>query len=131
MKQIGEYIIAFLTGFFLYGLLEIAGRGYTHWTMTLMGGTVLCVLYHMEGKGLRRVENALFGAIFVTAAEFTVGVLDNLIMGWEVWDYSDVPLNLYGQICLPFSILWFILCVPASFLCSAIFTKYHPKSVHG
>lgn len=128
MKQFGEYIIAFLTGFFLYGLIEVAGRGYTHWTMTLMGGTVLCVLYRMEGS-LRRGECVLFGALFITAAEFTVGVFDNIIMGWAVWNYSEVRGNLYGQICLPFSLLWFLLCIPASFLCSAIFIKYHPQAV--
>ena len=46
------------------------------------------------------------------------GVADNLVMGWNVWDYSSMPLNLYGQICLPFSGLWFLLCIPAFGICS-------------
>lgn len=33
-----EYGIMFLLGCFIYSLLEIAARGYTHWTMTLLGG---------------------------------------------------------------------------------------------
>ena len=39
-------------------------------------------------------------------------------LGWNVWDYSSMPLNLYGQICLPFSGLWFLLCIPAFGICS-------------
>lgn len=27
-----------------------------------------------------------------------------------VWDYSAAPFNLLGQICLPFTLLWFPLC---------------------
>lgn len=29
--------------------------------------------------------------------------------GWNVWDYNNMPLNLLGQICLPFTVLWFFL----------------------
>ena len=36
-----EPFFAFLMGFFLYALVEIAGRGYTHWTMCLTGGLIL------------------------------------------------------------------------------------------
>ena len=35
----------FLLGAFVYSLLEIVCRGYTHWTMTLTGGTAAVGLY--------------------------------------------------------------------------------------
>ncbi len=127
MKQFGETTIAFLMGFFLYTLIEITGRGYTHWTMALAGGLTLAMLYRMECT-LRAsyVEKALLGALFVTALEFTVGIFVNLILDWEVWNYSEVYPNLLGQICLPFSALWFILCIPASMICRRIHLQYHP-----
>lgn len=28
---------------------------------------------------------------------------------WNVWDYSNMPFNLLGQICLPFTVIWFFL----------------------
>lgn len=28
-----------------------------------------------------------------------------------------LPLNIMGQICLPFSLIWFVLTIPASALC--------------
>lgn len=126
MKRIGEYTAAFLMGFFLYAMVEILCRGYTHWTMALTGGTVLFVLYHMECTlAAPRLLKACLGALFVTALEFTVGVIDNLIMGWHVWDYSDMQYNLLGQICLPFSVLWFLLCIPASQICRRLYLQYH------
>ena len=31
-------------------------------------------------------------------------------MGWNVWDYTDQPFNLMGQICLPFAVIFSGLC---------------------
>jgi uncharacterized membrane protein len=51
----------------------------------------------------------LLGAIIITGLEFLTGVLVNLWLGLSVWDYSYMPFNLLGQICLPYSILWLLL----------------------
>lgn len=105
-------------GAFVYSLLEIVCRGYTHWTMTLTGGTAAVGLYllHAAAPPKTLLLQCLCGALLITALEFTVGVADNLVMGWNVWDYSSMPLNLYGQICLPFSGLWFCCAFPHSAL---------------
>lgn len=125
-KHSGEYIAAFLFGFFAYCFFEIAVRGRTHWTMGILGGMTLCVLYRMEHSLHEpRWVCALLGAGFVTAAEFTVGVFDNLIMGWQVWDYSDRAFNILGQICPLFSALWFLLCLMALRVCGVFYRQYH------
>lgn len=125
MKQLGTYLSAFLLGFFLYAMFEIAERGYTHWTMALTGGIAMTMLYSMELRlQISIVEKALLGCLFVTALEFTVGIFDNLIMGWAVWDYTNVRMNLLGQICLPFSVLWFLLCIPAIGICKLLRRNY-------
>lgn len=124
-KHIGEYAAAFLLGFFLYAMLEIAGRGYTHWSMGILGGGTLALLYHMELRIPSRPMRALLGGCFVTAAEFTCGVCENLILGWEIWDYSDLHIQLLGQISLLFSLLWIALCFLATFLCSLLYRQYH------
>lgn len=127
IKQPGEYAAVFLTGFFLYAFLEIAGRGRTHWSMGILGGAALCLLYRME-HSLQEplLIRALLGAMFVTAAEFTAGVIDNLIMGWKVWDYSDQPFNLLGQICPLFSCIWVLLCCFGCRIAARIYRQYHP-----
>lgn len=112
-------------GFFLYAFVEVAGRGYTHWTMCLTGGIVLAVIYTLSNRpATTLVRTCFLGTGIITLIEFAVGVFDNLIMGWQVWDYSDQPLNILGQVCPLFSLLWFVLCIPAYFLCRGIEGKF-------
>ncbi|MBS6596008.1 MAG: hypothetical protein KH326_02970 [Ruminococcus callidus] len=94
--------------------------------MTLTGGTAAVGLYllHAAAPPKTLLLQCLCGALLITALEFTVGVADNLVMGWNVWDYSSMPLNLYGQICLPFSGLWFLLCIPAFGICSVAAKRF-------
>lgn len=125
MKTIGTRAFVFLTGCFIYSLMEISARGFTHWTMTLTGGIILTILYEMF-TGLRSVpfwQKCILGSLIITSVEFTVGVIVNIILGWNVWNYFDMPFNILGQICLPFTVLWFFLCIPAGFVCGIIRKK--------
>ena len=58
----------------------------------------------------------LLGAAMVTAAEFAAGCVLNLWLGLGVWDYTDMPFNLMGQICLPFSAAWIVVSAAAILL---------------
>lgn len=121
-----EYGIMFLLGCFIYSLLEIAARGYTHWTMTLLGGIVGMLLYRLHSTAPRHtlLLQALSGAFIITALEMVVGVLDNLVLQWHVWSYREMPWNVYGQICLPFSVLWFLVCIPALGICEVVRKRF-------
>lgn len=125
--HIYELGFIFLLGAFIYSFIEIVFRGHTHWTMTLLGGVSGAVLYCISAGDEPLLLKAFTGAIIITALEMCVGVIDNIILKWSVWNYSDLPLNLFGQICLPFSALWFLLCIPALFFCRGVrerFNKY-------
>lgn len=123
--KLSQFTFAFLMGFFIYSLIEIVCRGFTHWTMSLTGGFVLALLYAVNSRRtITLIRSCFAGSLIITALEFAVGVFDNLIMDWNVWDYSDMPLNLLGQICLPFTGLWFALCIPAYFLCRFIRSRF-------
>lgn len=52
---------------------------------------------------------SILGAIIITIFEFIVGVIVNIILKWNVWNYATVPFNIMGQICLPFSLIWIVL----------------------
>lgn len=52
------------------------------------------------------VQQSLIGAGMVTLFEFITGLIVNVWLGLGVWDYSNMPLNILGQICLPFTLLW-------------------------
>ncbi len=117
----GRNIALFLGGGILYSLLEIVLRGYTHWSMTLTGGACLLIMYR---RYTSRPDDSLlfkcfYGMCVITAFEFAVGCLVNLVMGWEVWDYSHMYLNLLGQICPSYSAGWFLLSAPIALICTA------------
>lgn len=86
-------IAVFVLGAGAYGAMEILFRGYTHWTMLLTGGACVLTMYYMQEWILSQpvVLGALAGAMIITAYEFFVGVVVNLKLGWQVWDYSAMP----------------------------------------
>lgn len=119
-RIIKEDIILFLFGGILYSLIEILFRGYTHWSMTLTGGICLVILYRhfLNNPYESLLSRCFFGMAVITCFEFVVGCIVNLLLHWNVWDYSGQFLNLMGQICLLFSSLWFFLTIPVIWLCS-------------
>lgn len=116
------YSILFLIGFFGYGLLEIVWRGYTHPTMGLAGGLSLCFLsiINEKLKQLKLIYKAILGGLFITTIEFLIGILMNVGLKSQIWDYSTMPFNLFGQICLSFSVLWCALSIPMMWLTTII-----------
>ena len=113
LKPFGIYCFGGLA----YGVLEIIYRGQTHISMFWVGGLCFLVIAAIDSIGLfggSLVFEAPVCAAFVTAVEFVSGVIINLRLGLGVWDYSGIPLNLMGQICLPFSVIWLGLSVPAA-----------------
>ena len=112
----GKWLWMFGTGGSAYFLLELLYRGHSHVSMFFAGGLsaalifLLCCGGKLRGAGWY-VRCAL-GSAIITAVEFFTGVFVNLYLQLHVWDYSSLPLNLLGQICLPFSAFWFFLTLP-------------------
>ena len=106
-------ILVFILGAAAYGLIEVLFRGHTHWTMVITGGACVLTLYYLQSwlLALPLVIAALAGAVIITVYEFFVGVIVNLHLGWNVWDYSHMPCNVMGQICPAFTGAWFCLCL--------------------
>ncbi|MDO4333819.1 MAG: hypothetical protein Q4C58_14205 [Eubacteriales bacterium] len=102
-------LVLWSIGGLLYVILEMIWRGYSHWTMYLVGGIcflLIGAINEIIPWEMPLVLQCIIGALIVTAVEFLSGCIVNIWLGWHVWDYSDMPLNLLGQICLPFSLLW-------------------------
>lgn len=115
-----EYFIIYLLGAVLYGLAELLWRGWTHWTMLLCGGLCFLLMYMIADSSLKRTQKWVLCAAVITAVEFETGLLINLILGWDVWDYSDMPMNLLGQICPAFTLAWLGLSIPGTALCDLL-----------
>lgn len=123
MKRISEYLFLWALGGALYYSFEVMFRGFSHWSMFVLGGVCLVFIY-VQGKVLGWQEplwrQTVRCIIFVTAMEFITGIIVNKWLGYGVWDYSDQPLQLFGQICVPFMVIFSGLCVLGIFLSSWI-----------
>lgn len=109
MKALCKNLFLFIVGGILYYLIEIIWRGRSHFSMFFVGG--LCFV--LIGKINEYISwetpvyiQSILGSIIITTIEFISGCILNIWLGLGVWDYSNIPFNLFGQICLPFSILW-------------------------
>lgn len=49
--------------------------------------------------------------IVVTLLEWITGIVLEKLFHHRWWDYSNVPFNIQGHICLPFSLAWGVACV--------------------
>lgn len=105
-----EFFIFIIFGI-SYFTLEILCRGYSHWTMIFLGGivSVLIGLINEITPNMRMWKQMFLGTILITVFEFILGYILNIKLGLGIWDYSNIPFNIMGQICLPFSFLWFVL----------------------
>ena len=116
MKQLCKLLFLFMIGGGLYAAIEVMWRGHTHWTMAILGGFcfVICGgLNEWLSWDAPLWIQALICCLAITAAELVAGLILNLWLCLGIWDYSGLPFNLAGQICLGYSCLWYLLSIPA------------------
>lgn len=115
-----HYLLGFFIGGFGYNIIEICMRGYSHWTMTLVGGACYLVIgmlneFSFQWGGSIFMQS-LAGAVIITSAELLCGIICNLYLGWNIWDYSHLPYNILGQIALWPTVRWFFLSTAIIFI---------------
>ena len=96
--------LLFTVGGGAYMGLELLWRGWSHGSMFLAGGSCFLLLGELDKRRLPIPIRAALGAGVITMVEYAAGLLFN--RSYAVWDYRDQPMNLHGQICLPFSLIW-------------------------
>lgn len=119
LRRFNKAAILFLIGAAAYALIEVAFRGYTHWTMAVLGGILFLLLGGLNEWipwEMPLVLQCVIGAVIVTVAEFLAGLILNVWLGLGIWDYSDVPGNILGQICPQFIFAWLGLSLVAIIL---------------
>lgn len=105
-----------------YASLEVLWRGYSHWTMILVGGAAVFCMYNIFNDSYRAplAVKCLLSAFSVCVLEFLSGCVINLWLGLQVWDYSQLHFNILGQVCPLFFGVWFVFSIPASYACRII-----------
>ncbi len=123
MGKVGCRVLSMLLwswGGTVYFLLEVVFKTLTghperiSWTM-LVVAILLTIPVERAGEQLPWEVplwlQALCCAALVTAVELIAGCIINLWLGWDVWDYTAMPGNLWGQICPQYSAIWWVLCL--------------------
>lgn len=108
------YYALYFIGGFVYVGIELLFRGRSHYTMFIVGGICFLLvgsLNEIIKKPMSLLTQGIIGAIMITTVEFITGCIVNLHLHWNVWDYSNMPFNVLGQICLPFTIAWVALAI--------------------
>lgn len=105
-----------------YSLIELLWRGFTHWTMAVTGGICMTFIYAVRDRyaSTDLWKRCFAGCIMITTVELSIGFVVNILLEWSVWSYSGELLNFHGLICPLYTLLWFLLCVPADLLSGQI-----------
>ena len=111
-----KQILLFCTGGLAYVGIELLWRGYSHISMFFAGGACFLLLGKLNKMRPRLplVLRGCLGALAITQVELLTGLLVN--RQYTVWDYRETPFNFFGQVCLPFSLLWIPLSLLAMWL---------------
>lgn len=119
--KIFKFAVLFLFGGNIYYLIEILWRGYSHFTMFILSG--LCFLligslneYYFKYRKSPILLQLLASCLIITVLELIFGLILNVWLGLDIWDYSHLEYNFMGQICLKYSLKWFFLVLPAIIL---------------
>lgn len=106
-------IAIFLFSGSLYYVLEVLFKKThtSHWSMFVLAG-ISSVLFIDGLNNLFSYEMDFLLQIFlcstaITICELFVGLTINI--DHSIWNYTNMPLNYKGQICLPFYFLWMLL----------------------
>ena len=119
MNKVKKYGVLALIGGIIYGAIEVACRGHTHWTMVILGGVCFVavgLINEIIPWEMPLAVQMLCGCIIITALEFCCGCVVNLWLGWGVWDYSKLWGNFLGQICPLYSVIWYFVSLIAILL---------------
>lgn len=109
-------LIWFLLGAFYYaleGIWRIPKGGYANIAMLAVGG--LCGLLVgginqiPKFYNMKVIYQSLIGTVMTLLVEFLSGLVLNVWLGLGIWDYSNMPFNILGQVCLPFALLWLLV----------------------
>lgn len=107
-------IVLFLIGGFLYYFIEISVRGFSHWTMIIVGGIcfiLMGLINELFTFEITIVNQALISTVLITIIEYISGLILNIKLGLNIWDYSDKAFNISGQICLENCCYWVVLSI--------------------
>ncbi|WP_368488892.1 hypothetical protein [Clostridium sp. BJN0013] len=107
-----DLILIFIMGS-IYMILEGLWRGWTHISMLIVGGIAAFFIGKLNESNAfsnrKMWKQCLIGTLIILVLEFAAGIILNIWLQLEIWDYSNIWGNILGQICIFYAIIWFLL----------------------
>lgn len=125
-----KYAFLFITGGFAYGGIENIFRGYSHISMFIAGGIcfiLIGLLNEVYSWDMALLSQMVISALIITGIELVSGIIVNVWLKLNIWDYTPLPYNFMGQICLLYTNIWFLLSLFAILLDITCVTFYLRK----
>ena len=108
-KVVFKYLFLAIIGGMLYWAIEMIFRGYSHFSMAILGAwcfVALGLINEVIPWSMPLFQQIIIGETIILASEFFAGCVLNLWLQLNIWDYSNLPGNILGQICWQFALLW-------------------------
>lgn len=124
MKHLVKNMLLFGVGYCTYIAIEVTYRGYSHILMGICGGLAIILIDKINDYLSWDMDILIqggIGSLIITTFELVIGEISLHTNYLPVmWDYSNVPLNFDGVICLPFSLIWIFLSIVAILMADSI-----------
>lgn len=125
MKKFIGKLGLFLSCGFIYCMIEILFRGWSHWSMFVLTGFlgVFCVdsINNVLSFDCDYIVQILISTILCTIGEGISGIILNVWLQLNVWDYSKITFGtfFFGQCNVLFCFAWMLIISIIIFYCDA------------
>ena len=125
MKKFIGKLGLFLSCGFIYCMIEILFRGWSHWSMFVLTGFlgVFCVdsINNTLSFDCDYIVQILISTILCTIGEGISGIILNVWLQLNVWDYSKMAFGtfFFGQCNVLFCFAWALIISVVIFYCDA------------
>lgn len=127
-RLLAYFIIYSIIGYIIETIFGIMTKGVWESRQSFLYGP-FCGIYGLGAvvmimflQYFNKNNNTLFigGFIVGSIVEYVVSLIGEIVFNVKWWDYSNMPLNLNGRICVFFSLFW-------GFLAIYLMSYAHPK----
>lgn len=118
-RVLAYFIIYSIIGYIIETLFGIVTKGVWESRQSFLYGP-FCAIYGLGAvvmilslQYFNKNNNSLFfgGFIVGSIVEYVVSLFGEIILNVKWWDYSDMPLNINGRVCVYFSLFWGFLAI--------------------
>lgn len=127
-RLLAYFVIYSIVGYIIETLFGMVTKGVIESRKSFLYGP-FCAIYGVGAvvmivflEYFKKNNNTLFfGGFFIgSVVEYLVSLFGEMMLHVKWWDYSNIPLNINGRVCVFFSLFW-------GFLAIYLMTYFNPK----